>query len=1306
MDNVQVKPGDILGGRFELTLRAGAGGMGEVFQAKDRVTGDAVAVKVMLGEKSAQSARFAREVQVLSELQNPGIVRYVAHGVGPDGEPFLAMEWLSGEDLSQRLSRGALSVSETVKLGTRVAAALASAHASGVVHRDLKPSNLFLVEGKVERVKVLDFGIAWQGGLTRMTRTGAMVGTPGYMAPEQARGQGEVDARADVFSLGCVLFECLTGTPAFRADNLLAVLARVLLAEVPRLGELLGGVPHELEALVAQMLAKQPELRPRDGAAVAAALSALGTAATALWEVASGASNLSRSALTNSERRIVSVVVAGRAPALDTATLPLDPPELQPRDDALSGVVETYGGKLELLADGSLVVTLAGMTGVATDQAAQAARCALGLRARFQDRPIALATGWAQLSRKLPVGDAIDRAARLLSSLGPKEHGEPWLVLDEVTAGLLDARFEVVEGRVGFLLRGEHALMEGTRTLLGKATPCVGRDWELATLEGFFHECVEEPLARAVLVTAPAGMGKSRLGHELVGRLRSRFDDVAIWIGRIDSLRAGSAFGLLGQVLRSALGVRDGEPLDARQQAIEARVMQHVAEQDRRRMAEFLGEIVAAPFPEESSAPLRLARQNAQLMGDQMQRAWVDFLRAETAARPVLVVLEDLHWGDLPTVRFLDAALREVRGAPWMVVALARPEVHERFPKLWAERNVQEIRLKELSRKASERLVRQVLGGSVGTGTIERIVAQADGHAFYLEELIRAVAEKKSATLPETVLAMVEARLVGLPPEARRVLRAASVFGEVCWQGGVIELLGEAMQSTEVGAWIDKLVEREVLVRRPESRFVVEPELAFRHALLREGAYATLTEDDRALGHRLAGAWLLQCGEGDPMVLAEHFERGGEPSRAVTFYVRATEQARRGQDTLSAIARAERTIRCGAEGEAYVEMTLIIAESLGYNLEWARSLELSNEALSLTRPGSRLWSWALGGKCVSASFLGAHSTMMEVGLTLRSVEPEPEAAPFFVYSLSLVSWYLRAQNQFELADDCALRMEQIGRPLMGQDPWVWAWIEAARAARAGSQGNAWAALTHHQRAEASFTEAGDKRNISLVRVFQGLYLILLGAYAEGQGLLEALLGNSEATPFVVAHARVCLIMVKAARGALDEALGEVTTLAAILRPGQDPGGEVSLRLLFADLKLRRGDLEAAEREALTAIDVFGGRPRDRALALATLADIRLAQRRPAEALAAVEQALAALAAVPPAYRAGAYLPLVHAEALFATGDDEGARAAIAAARVELLARADQVDDPAYRKTFLENVPENARTLARARQWLGEEVANA
>src|SRR5262249_12468938 len=154
----------------------------------------------------------------------------------------------------------------------------------------------------------------------------------------------------------------------------------------------------------------------------------------------------------------------------------------------------------------------------------------------------------------------IDRAARTLArrveSLSRRPLAVPLpIALDEVTAGLLDARFEVREGDDGLWLWGEHELAEGARTLLGKPTACVGRDWELAALVQQWDDCVEEPVARAVLVTAPAGMGKSRLAHELVSRVRKDGRAPSIWIGRGDSLRAGSAFNLLGQALRSAVGL-------------------------------------------------------------------------------------------------------------------------------------------------------------------------------------------------------------------------------------------------------------------------------------------------------------------------------------------------------------------------------------------------------------------------------------------------------------------------------------------------------------------------------------------------------------------------------------------------------------------------------------------------------------------------------------------------------------------------------------------------------------------------------
>src|ERR1700733_8677772 len=268
--------GDLPGGRFELEQQIATGGMGKVFRARDRVSGGAVAVKVMSEGREHHTARFAREVELLAELSHPGIVRYVSHGETPSGELFLAMEWLDGEDLKARLEGEPLTMGESVTLATRVAEALGAAHVHGVVHRDLKPSNLFLPGGSIAEVKVIDFGIAHRRGRSQLTQTGAMVGTLGYMAPEQARGGGggggAIDARVDVFALGCVLFQCLTGTPAFEGDDPASILAKIVFGEAPRVSALWPEVPDGVDALVAQMLANEPALRPGDGNQLAAAL--------------------------------------------------------------------------------------------------------------------------------------------------------------------------------------------------------------------------------------------------------------------------------------------------------------------------------------------------------------------------------------------------------------------------------------------------------------------------------------------------------------------------------------------------------------------------------------------------------------------------------------------------------------------------------------------------------------------------------------------------------------------------------------------------------------------------------------------------------------------------------------------------------------------------------------------------------------------------------------------------------------------------------------------------------------------------
>jgi serine/threonine-protein kinase len=246
-------------GRYEVVEVVGRGGMGVVLKALDPALNRFVAIKVLAPQWAGSGAareRFAREARAAAAVRHENVV--AIHGVDEvRGLPYLVMEYVHGTSLQQRLDRtGPLAVKEVLRIGTQAAAGLAAAHAQGIVHRDVKPANILLENG-VERVKLTDFGLARAADDASLTQSGVIAGTPLYMAPEQARGE-PVDPRADLFSLGSVLYLLCTGRPAFRAGGTLAVLKRVC-EDAPRpIREVNPDVPAWLAEIVAVLHAKGP----------------------------------------------------------------------------------------------------------------------------------------------------------------------------------------------------------------------------------------------------------------------------------------------------------------------------------------------------------------------------------------------------------------------------------------------------------------------------------------------------------------------------------------------------------------------------------------------------------------------------------------------------------------------------------------------------------------------------------------------------------------------------------------------------------------------------------------------------------------------------------------------------------------------------------------------------------------------------------------------------------------------------------------------------------------------------------------
>jgi serine/threonine protein kinase len=454
--------------------------MGTVYRALDLQTQQSVAVKLLTLDEELSAERFAREASVLSAVSHPGIVGYVSHGTF-EGHHYLVMEWIEGETLTRVLDSPGLNIADTLALAVSVGQALQELHARGVVHRDIKPANLMFPGGALASVKVLDLGLARKGkDASALTRTGLMVGSPGYMSPEQARGQREITPQADVFSLGCVLYECLTGQPAFQGPDALSIRSKVLMVDPKPTNELNAEVPPRLASLVQQMMAKAPHERPLDGSEVAQAAQAIPAPKV------SAQRRRGRSRLDSQTALLGSAIEGGSAPPPNVPG-PLSDGEgagpsarltsqfvilvgaegdnVPPPPEALREAVTANGGTLEVLESGQVLAVLSG-TEDPSIEASRAARLALRLRMTLPELPMTLV---ADCSRRPSLGELIERGvqsiqleameALFVSSVpGGVEPGG--IRLDAQAQRLIEQHFRVQQRRNAAYLLGE--LLPGT----------------------------------------------------------------------------------------------------------------------------------------------------------------------------------------------------------------------------------------------------------------------------------------------------------------------------------------------------------------------------------------------------------------------------------------------------------------------------------------------------------------------------------------------------------------------------------------------------------------------------------------------------------------------------------------------------------------------------------------------------------------------------------------------------------------------------------------------------------------------------
>ncbi len=1301
--------------RFVLEGRAGGGGMGDVYRATDRETGQIVAVKVLRGSAAPiERKRFQREIAVIADLRHPNIVEYITHGSLPDGRPFFAMEYLEGEDLVHRQRHAPLGMKDAVEVIRRSAQAMAAVHARGVVHRDLKLGNIYLIRGKGTNVKLIDFGVVRMPDEDLAEDKGAILGTPHFMAPEQARGEN-VDARADVYSLGAALFKLLTGRNVFETEHIVALLGRLVIEDPPSPMSVRFDIPETLDKVVQQAIARRPSERFENAGELARALARVGELSNDPPSTDRSASAIRRAPMfaprqgepapeeprrkEPAERRVVAAVL------FDLGTATIDPPLMAELWDVIG-----ESARLETLLGGR-VVTMLGLSHSQGDEPIRAARAALLVTKAIPGAKAVVAVGHAiaspQSSRTRPsslAAQALERAAEQLETVSPGTAR-----VDPGVVAALAGRFVIQDDASGAVLVREDPTGFGSRLLLGRPTPTVGRDKELALLVSAYQELLDEGTPRAALVTGPPGVGKSRVRQELLSRLETSGLPPEVLVVRGDPMSQGSSLSCFGRALRAVIGVHDGEALDEQIRKVRSHLHFRLPKA-LRFLTGFLSELLGVPFPDDQDEPLRAARKSSQLMQSRTRMALEALIRSQADLMPQLVFIDDAHWADETTMDLLDWLL----GCPdlkFAVFAFARPEIEARFPTLWANKNTTRLALPPLSQKAADKLVRVALP-NLEAKQRTSIVERAGGNALFLEELVRAAANGHDE-LPLTVHALLQTRLDRMPRSTREAVRAASILGPSFWTGAVATLAEH-----DVARQLEELEASEVIHRQPASRISGETEWTFRHPLLRDAAYASILEEDRTEMHRVAATWLESKGDADVGLIAKHADAGEDFERAARLYAKATRQAlSSGAHLETALDLAQRGLGCGPQDDLRSELLLAVAKAripLGRLEDGVRA---ATEAGELADTASDMWAEA---QCLAATALieSGRSAEGDERVTL-ALSPTAGHSVSPVTRVKLMAARVRGwvdlgrpRDALKLADEALLLARESGSTealVRVLDARLFALMQLADPSEVVANGPSVIDIAE---------TAGEVVLATRARLNTASSMNLLGLFEEARWLLDRALGDSRDRRMRILEGFALnnLGLTEARLGLVDRGI-EMQREAG--RAADDTGAarlRIHARVYEALLLLWRiaqaradghdtsdaSDLAAAE--GLAAFVEAEVRSVPVLLPTARFISAAVAYSRGAidEALVAATEAVRLLSEQPiEEWEELTHLTLI--ETLLAAEQEAEANKALEAAFSKICDRARKITRAEHRHAYLERIPEVNRIVDLARERLGKSL---
>jgi tetratricopeptide (TPR) repeat protein len=939
-------------GPYEILEEIGKGGMATVYRARQTSVDRDVAIKVIqrnLAHTFSAVQRFQREAKLIARLEHPHILPIYDFD-GAHEPPYIVMRYLDGGTLRDVMSKGTLPHSEIVFVLRQVCAALDYAHRQGIIHRDIKPSNILI--DREGNAFVNDLGIARLlendplGG--DLTETNMVMGTPEYMSPQQAMDDPDLDHRTDIYALGVMLFEMLTGRLPYRAASNMKVVSMHIMNPIPSAREINGMLPELVDEVIRTAMAKEPRDRYATaiefGQAAAAALG-VSIAESSTWRPGVTALSIIRrlggkpettTPQAVEQNKLVTVLYANAAEYAeiveDSGGVEAARQAMQTLWLTLERVILDRGGEVFARTDSDLLA-LWGAGAAHEEDAENAIRAALGMQAGLREvgaeylaaddllpLNIGIHSGMALIGPGNTSGTSTASGATISLANRLMQNAQGSILISHEVFRQVLGVFNCapdeplrVRGRAEriacyqVISAKPRAFRTQPRGIEGIDTQMIGRQAEFEQVQKAFLSAVEDGETRVVTVVSEAGIGKSRLLYEFDQWADLRPEQYYIFYGRAVAGTRQRPYGLIRDIIAFRFQIRDDDAPAVVLSKLEAGVAELTGPNVE--MAHLIGHL--GGFDVADSPVVKPLLGDPQGLNARTRSEFVRLFTALAKAGPSVMLLEDIHHADDASLDLLNDLFQADSNLHLLVVATARPELYTQRPG-WGsgQRYHTRLDLKPLDKRDSRDLARELLQrvAEVPKTLRDLLVDRAEGNPRYLEELVKMLLDdhvivKESdgqwrveesrlgaLSVPATLHGLLQARLDTLLYPEKLTLQRAAVFGRIFYDKVLVamDVVDEA-HVADLPEVLTKLTAREFILRRETSAYAGSTEYIFSQAMLRDAIYDRLLQRQLKVYHAAAGDWLAgleRASEHLPLI-AEHYEHAGDLKRAADYLQRA-----------------------------------------------------------------------------------------------------------------------------------------------------------------------------------------------------------------------------------------------------------------------------------------------------------------------------------------------------------------------------------------------------------------------------------